>query len=52
MQKPNPVIKNYIYSSDIFVLDDTKSINVRKKEYIAQKHYFWKLLISCTLRAK
>ena len=30
MQKPNPVIKNYIMSSDVFVLDDNKSKHIYK----------------------
>lgn len=53
MQNPNPVIKNYIMSSEVFVLDtNSKNINIENPDYAVSCSYFWKLFISYTLSAK
>lgn len=36
MQKQNSVIKNYILSSEIFVLDDLSSLKIQKNKKNAQ----------------
>ena len=36
MQKQNSVIKNYILSSEIFVLDDLSSLKIQKNKENAQ----------------
>jgi len=39
MQKPNPVIKNYILSSEPFVIKNKDLLKIIQKQYFGQKLY-------------